>query len=410
MCVLLNETTVHVLHSDVVEKNAKELVAEEEREKRKAKKRKEKKKRRREKKKGKENENGNAIDNEDVIVAESERLAMAGYNMASREQYEQAVDYFTRAIRLIHNDHRFFGNRSFCYCQLGHFSKALKDADKAIGIAPQNPKGYYRRGEALHGLKQYKEAEQAFEKVLQLDNECDDAQQELENCRVFQLVEMGFPEKQCRASIKQFHTLQAAIDGLTSNCPLSMNKSDIFYSDEELDNSYPEFESATQHASSVLKDIKMDPSNPEGHTSLWVGNVTQKVTEKQLTALFNKYGPLLNIRLLSEKFCAFVNYRTKTAPGLAMKHLQGKEIGGDHLLIRFPNNPVAEGYQQILVKKKEVKPAPVVSTSCSKLSGPVNGNECHFWRTTGCAFSDKCRYKHVKENKGIDKKPWHKSS
>jgi hypothetical protein len=31
--------------------------------------------------------------------------------------------------------------------------RALKDADKAVMFAPQNPKGYYRRGEALRGLK-----------------------------------------------------------------------------------------------------------------------------------------------------------------------------------------------------------------------------------------------------------------
>jgi hypothetical protein len=43
-----------------------------------------------------------------------------------------------------------------------------------------------------------------------------------------------------------------------------------------------------------------------------------------------------------------------------------------------------------------------------KLTGPVNGNECYFWRTTGCLYADKCRYEHIKKNKGIDKKPWHK--
>ena len=43
-----------------------------------------------------------------------------------------------------------------------------------------------------------------------------------------------------------------------------------------------------------------------------------------------------------------------------------------------------------------------------KLSGPVNGNECYFWRTTGCLYADKCRYEHLKRSKGIDKKPWHK--
>jgi Flp pilus assembly protein TadD len=62
-------------------------------------------------------------DTEDLAVMESERLAVEGYNAASREEYEDAVDYFTKAIRLIHNDHRFYGNRSFCFCQLGQYVK-----------------------------------------------------------------------------------------------------------------------------------------------------------------------------------------------------------------------------------------------------------------------------------------------
>ena len=41
-----------------------------------------------------------------------------------------------------------------------------------------------------------------------------------------------------------------------------------------------------------------------------------------------------------------------------------------------------------------------------KPSGPVNGDECYFWRTTGCQFGKACRYRHIKEHKGVDKKPW----
>jgi Flp pilus assembly protein TadD len=60
---------------------------------------------------------------EDLAVIESERLAVEGYNAASREQYMEAVEYFTKAIRIVHNDHRFYGNRSFCCCQLGQYAK-----------------------------------------------------------------------------------------------------------------------------------------------------------------------------------------------------------------------------------------------------------------------------------------------
>lgn len=44
--------------------------------------------------------------------------------------------------------------------------------------------------------------------------------------------------------------------------------------------------------------------------------------------------------------------------------------------------------------------------SAQKVSGPVNGDECYFWRTTGCQFGSKCRWRHNPESKGIDKKPW----
>ncbi|KAK2161075.1 hypothetical protein NP493_1607g00027 [Ridgeia piscesae] len=42
-----------------------------------------------------------------------------------------------------------------------------------------------------------------------------------------------------------------------------------------------------------------------------------------------------------------------------------------------------------------------------KVTGPVNGNECYFWRTTGCSFGKNCHNKHIPSHKGIDKKPWH---
>ena len=42
------------------------------------------------------------------------------------------------------------------------------------------------------------------------------------------------------------------------------------------------------------------------------------------------------------------------------------------------------------------------SNDSSKASGPVNGNECYFWRTTGCVFESQCRYRHVRGHKGVD--------
>ena len=57
-------------------------------------------------------------------------------------------------------------------------------------------------------LQQYKQAEEAFERVIQLDEDCEDAKQELENVKIQQLVDMGFGEDQAFAAIHQYSTVQ----------------------------------------------------------------------------------------------------------------------------------------------------------------------------------------------------------
>jgi hypothetical protein len=57
-------------------------------------------------------------------------------------------------------------------------------------------------------LQQYKLAEEEFERVIQLDEDCEDAKQELEAVKIQQLVEMGFVEDQAFAAIQQYGTVQ----------------------------------------------------------------------------------------------------------------------------------------------------------------------------------------------------------
>lgn len=42
----------------------------------------------------------------------------------------------------------------------------------------------------------------------------------------------------------------------------------------------------------------------------------------------------------------------------------------------------------------------------SRGCAPINGDECFYWRTTGCFYGDKCRFKHIPDQRGRDKKPW----
>lgn len=455
-------------------------------------------------------------------ILQSRQLAIRGNEAANVGQYAVAVRLFTDAIHLDPNDHRFFGNRSYCFDQLGQFEEALKDAEKAIKIASHWPKGHFRKGLALKGLAKYIESEGAFEQVLILDKGCEEAQMEIINVRISRIVEMGFTEQQAKLAIKKQINVQPAVDALMAG-EFRETMDDVFYSDEE-DEFIPtvtKTEPAPKEVKKVTppkKDVNgwnvvgtssgnsvqysaaspkttptvvvqnitpsksTSPSNPKGLTSLWVGNILPEVTEKMITQVFSKSGQVTSVRLLKEKFCAFVNFADKNGAARALDNQQGQELVGQKLLIKFPDNPIVNGAQDLIIKKNKnatvVKaastsvttvtvaavPAKVSSVASSwktagsgnsiaakvptvaaitainatttntnnvnnnnndskstnknttknnqinnnRPKGPINGDECYFYRTTGCVFGDSCKFKHISKNKGVDRKPWQK--
>ncbi|KAM7419798.1 hypothetical protein PAMA_016746 [Pampus argenteus] len=140
-----------------------------------------------------------------------ESLAVQGIQMYEQGQYSQAVDMFTEAICCDPKDHRFYGNRSSCYCCLEQYSSALTDAQRAIQLAPDWPMGYCHKACALMGLKRYLEVEKAMEEVLKLDQLCKEASSILSACRILQLMELGFEEEQSKLLLEKFITVQAVL-------------------------------------------------------------------------------------------------------------------------------------------------------------------------------------------------------
>ncbi|KAI9918788.1 hypothetical protein PsorP6_011333 [Peronosclerospora sorghi] len=82
---------------------------------------------------------------------------------------QEAVDCYTKAIALDASDHVFYSNRSAAYLSLDDATHALEDADRCIQTKPDWAKGYSRKGAALHALKRYDEAKDAYNEGLKLD-------------------------------------------------------------------------------------------------------------------------------------------------------------------------------------------------------------------------------------------------
>ncbi|KAJ8013776.1 hypothetical protein DPEC_G00033300 [Dallia pectoralis] len=313
------------------------------------------------------------VDETDAVIKMSASLTEKGIKLVQEGQYAQAVHMFTEAIKYDPKDYRFFGNRSYCYGCLQLYPQALADAEMSIQLAPDWPKGHFRKGSALMGMKRYSEVEKAMEQVLVLDEDCEEAVNDLFNCKVLQLMELGFEENQSVLLLDRFATVQAVL--------------------------------ASPEASRVVsQDNSLGISGSPG-LSLWVGNVKPELTEKHLRDLFQTYGEIESMRVLHDRTCAFVNFKKADMAAVAMEKLNGYCIENTTLLVRYQDRRTPKVLPLPLMTSLSASQQATSATS-SRRRGPVNGDECYFWRTTGCHFGEKCHFKHIPEQKGMDRLPW----
>ena len=84
--------------------------------------------------------------------------------------YAKAVELYSEAIELNENSAIYFSNRAFCHMKMENYGLALIDANDAINIDPNYPKGYYRKADANIAMNKYKDALESLKKVINPKN------------------------------------------------------------------------------------------------------------------------------------------------------------------------------------------------------------------------------------------------
>ncbi|XP_059847249.1 small glutamine-rich tetratricopeptide repeat-containing protein alpha-like isoform X2 [Hypanus sabinus] len=102
-------------------------------------------------------------------ISKAELLKTEGNEQMKIENYQSAVDYYTKAIELNPNNAVYFCNRAAAYSKLGNYGGAVQDCEKAIAFDPCYSKAYGRMGLALASLNKYSEAVNYYKKALELD-------------------------------------------------------------------------------------------------------------------------------------------------------------------------------------------------------------------------------------------------
>ncbi|KAI9734242.1 MAG: Hsp90 cochaperone [Cirrosporium novae-zelandiae] len=98
----------------------------------------------------------------EVLKAEGNKAFIA-------KDFDKAVELFSKAIEIDPQNHVLYSNRSGAYASQKNFNKALEDAQKVTEIKPDWPKGWGRKGAALHGQGDLVGANDAYEEALELD-------------------------------------------------------------------------------------------------------------------------------------------------------------------------------------------------------------------------------------------------
>lgn len=102
-------------------------------------------------------------------MASADELKALGNKAIADKNFDDAIDKFTQAIALQPDNHILYSNRSAAHASKKDWDNALKDADKTIEIKPDWPKGYGRKGAALHGAGDLLGANDAYEAGLKHD-------------------------------------------------------------------------------------------------------------------------------------------------------------------------------------------------------------------------------------------------
>ena len=103
----------------------------------------------------------------------AEAYTNKGLALDNLKRYEEAIANFEQAIRLDPNDALVYNGKGWTLNELERYQEALVAFEQAIRLNANNAFAYSRKGYALTQLKRYQEALVAFEQAIRLDPKLD---------------------------------------------------------------------------------------------------------------------------------------------------------------------------------------------------------------------------------------------
>ncbi|CCI40512.1 unnamed protein product [Albugo candida] len=106
-----------------------------------------------------------------IPTQKDDTLRQLGNAAFSRKDYMTACFHYNQAIIQEPHNPLIYSNRAAARMYLNQLTEALQDADIAVSLAPEWPKGHYRKSQILEKLDRHEEAKVSHKRFRQLHND-----------------------------------------------------------------------------------------------------------------------------------------------------------------------------------------------------------------------------------------------
>ena len=105
-----------------------------------------------------------------VVVAQSaKKFFSSAEKFQEAQNYKDAVDNYTKAIKLDPDFEKAYTGRAFCYEKSDFKSEAIEDYERAIALSPKKKEYYYNAGRLYYTIGEYNNADKMLTKALEFD-------------------------------------------------------------------------------------------------------------------------------------------------------------------------------------------------------------------------------------------------
>ncbi|XP_013374742.1 PREDICTED: dnaJ homolog subfamily C member 7 isoform X4 [Chinchilla lanigera] len=118
---------------------------------------------------------------EEEAKREAESFKEQGNAYYAKKDYNEAYNYYTKAIDTCPKNASYYGNRAATLMMLGRFREALGDAQQSVRLDDGFVRGHLREGKCHLSLGNAMAACRSFQRALELDHKNAQAQQEFNN-------------------------------------------------------------------------------------------------------------------------------------------------------------------------------------------------------------------------------------